>query len=393
MTTRTKKFVAPTLRQALDAMRRELGDDALLLATQSGVDPDGMAYAAVVGMATGQAAPQPNVITDAAGAPSFRHRPVRMDRPEPIPLRYYLESNTALTSDSAIERLHAEVHQLSAKLTEITHAVAYRYSAVLPDPYRSAYHLLRDAGFSEQHAGYLVSQIASGTPAPNLDECFHRLRRTFSELLRFDRIIAEQLPPLIAFAGPSGSGKTTTLMKVALLLRRAFPDRMVRIVSADTERIAATEQLRTFASIVKFDFDVATDLLNYPGAKNRPGITLLDLPPSSGRSAVKINIAIDTVASNHGILLNIIPATADRELVQQLLQKHAHRTNARFALTKLDEMPQCGHILPLFWEAQVPLSLVTTGTKLPDDISEPSVDQLMQYLFPTHRNSVATITE
>ncbi len=392
MMSRTKKFIAPTLRQALDAMRQELGEDALLLATNSGIDSNGSPYAEVVGMSTGVRSDHSSTIATAAGAPTFpRTRPTQ-HQAEPVPLRYYLEQSPHPTSDSTILALQEEIHQLSAKLTALTHAVAYRYSAILPDPYRTMYQLLRDAGFSDHHAGYLISRIAGDQPAYDLDECIQRLHSILVELLPTRRFIVEGPPTLIAFAGPSGSGKTTTLMKAAILLHRAYPEKTMRLVTADTERIAAVEQIRSFSALVQMPLEIIRTrdhVANLP-ARAPESITLVDLPPPSQRTSPLSEMLIDVVVRSNGLVVLTLPASCDTEIAKTLLQRASGNASFRIALTKLDESPRCGHLLPLFWELRIPLSLLTTGTQLPDDITEPSVDHLLRFLVPTQHRTMFT---
>ena len=381
--TRTKKFIAPTLRQALDAMRKELGDDALLLATQSGINIDGMPYAEVVGMAAQRSGRTSTILSDAVGASAPSRRTiVRTDSAtEPIPLRYYIERGVdAAANHATIEQLQDDIHRLSAKLTALSHAVAYRYSAILPDPYRRLYEMLRNAGFAEQYAGFLVAQVANGEHLPTIEHCLERLRSILTSLLPIERLFTSSVPRIIAFSGPSGSGKTTTLMKVALSLRKAYPNRRLQVMATDSERIAAQDQLRSFAGIVGLEFTMAHTEADF-AALPPDDIALVDLPPTSGRSSAKSTTLADAVANAGGIVIATLPSPCDRDIARTLLEHIACRNHYRVALTKLDEAPRCGHLLPLFWECDVPLSLVTTGTRLPDDLAELSIDHLMQFLF------------
>lgn len=382
MATRTKKYVAPTLRQALDAMRRELGDDALLLSTHSGIDIDGTPYAEVVGMTNGVPPPQPATVVAAAGAPTFDLSRRRTSSHEPIPLRHYIESSPT-PSNNAINNLQLEIHRLSAKLTEIAHAVAYRYSSVLPVPYRRMYEMLRQAGFAENHAGFLIARIVNSNHAVNsFEECLDQLRHVLGSLITFNKLITDSLPPLLGFAGPSGSGKTTTLMKSALLLQRTFPHLTIRLYSADIERLGATEQLRSFATLCKFEFDILRDadrITAIPDATDT--ITFIDFPPPSARTEPLISRLGAAIEQVGGVVCFMVPASSDAEITRAQLSRYVDRSAYRFALTKLDEAPRCGHLLPLFWETNAPLSLVTTGTRLSEDLAEPSLDHLFRYLF------------
>ena len=364
-------------------MRKELGDDALLLATQSGINIDGMPYAEVVGMAAQRSGRTSTILSDAVGAPAPSRRTiVRTDSAtEPIPLRYYIERGVdAAANHATIEQLQDDIHRLSAKLTALSHAVAYHYRAILPDPYRRLYEMLRNAGFVEQYAGFLVAQVANGEHLPTIEHCLERLRSILTSLLPIERLFTSSVPRIIAFSGPSGSGKTTTLMKVALSLRKAYPNRRLQVMATDSERIAAQDQLRSFAGIVGLEFTMAHTEADF-AALPPDDIALVDLPPTSGRSSAKSTTLADAVANAGGIVIATLPSPCDRDIARTLLEHIVCRNHYRVALTKLDEAPRCGHLLPLFWECDVPLSLVTTGTRLPDDLAELSIDHLMQFLF------------
>lgn len=377
---RTKTYVAPTLRQALDAMRLELGEDALLLATRSGVHQDGTPYAEVVGFSTTRHVPSEHVAA-AAGAPSFRHR-INSQKSEPIPLHHYIE-NHSLSGNNTIAGLYDEIHRLSAKLSELSYTVAHRYNVPLPHPYRQLYSLLQQAGFSDRYAGFLIERVTEEALPTTFDECMQQLRTVFATLLPFDRPFINGLPPVIAFSGPSGSGKTTTVMKVAIHLQRAYPSHTLRIVSADTERIGAADQLRAFTALMNLPLEIirSHDELGIISQVKPNEVTLLDLPAPTRRSQAIVDMALSCVQTANGTILLTIPATMDASITQQVLEQYATTTNCRIVLTKLDESPRAGHILPVVWESHLPLSLVTTGTRLPDDITEPTVDFFMQLLF------------
>ncbi|MCS7302469.1 MAG: hypothetical protein RMK00_01110 [Bacteroidota bacterium] len=390
MATRTKKFIAPTLRQALEAMRRELGEDALLLATQSGIDSSGQPFAEVVGMATNTSAFPSQTVIHAAGAPSFHSRTPALDKGEPVPLRYFIEGTSRANND--IEKLEQEIHHLSAKLTELTYAVAYRYSNVLPHPYRQLYSMLRDAGFSETHAGHLISSVIEEGKAVTFDGCLDRLRVILSQLLRVRSPFSGAIPPIIAFAGPSGSGKTTTLMKTAIRLQQSYPRSSLQILNADNERMGASDQLRSFASLLKVGFSVIHNTIELQQACTAERhFTLVDLPAPSERTLPLIESVVSCVQDNGGVVFLTIPATSDQNTAQAILEQYHRYSAIRLVLTKLDEAQRLGHILSLLWDRDIPISLLTAGTRLNNDLVEPSIDYLMKSLFGASGNrSLAT---
>ena len=178
-------------------------------------------------------------------------------------------------------------------------------------------------------------------------------------------------PWTIAFVGPTGVGKTTTLAKVAstLALRQG---RKVGLVTADTYRVAAVDQLRTYAEILATPLAVANGAEEMTSALQELSdceIVLVDTPGRSQNDAdrlVELRSIID-VANPHEIHL-VLSSTASERVLMREAEAFADLRPDRIVLTKLDEAVSFGMLVSVVRRIGRRLSWVTTGQEVPADI-------------------------
>ena len=180
-------------------------------------------------------------------------------------------------------------------------------------------------------------------------------------------------PRRIAFIGPTGVGKTTTLAKVAaqLKLHRGLS---VGIVAADTYRIAAVDQLRTYAEILGLPIEVAASPREAAEACARLGevdVILIDTAGRSQNDCMKLSelrafLAAAAPDDTHLVL----SATAGARTLAREAEAFGQLGVDRLALTKLDEAAAFGTLVSLVAAFGKPLSFLTHGQEVPDHIEE-----------------------
>jgi flagellar biosynthesis protein FlhF len=175
----------------------------------------------------------------------------------------------------------------------------------------------------------------------------------------------------VALVGPTGVGKTTTIAKLSadFHLRER---RRVGLITVDTYRIAAVEQLRTYADIIELPMEVVATPKAMRAAIERLAdrdLILMDTAGRSPRDEVRIQELKAMLAEARADEVHLVLSTvASLPALRKSVQKFAAVGTTAILLTKLDEATGLGSLLPLLLQSGLPLSYLTHGQNVPDDI-------------------------
>lgn len=176
---------------------------------------------------------------------------------------------------------------------------------------------------------------------------------------------------VVALVGPTGVGKTTTVAKLAANFKLAHGFRP-GLVTVDTYRIAAVEQLRTYAEIISLPLAVANAPSEMRQAIDELGdvdLVLIDTAGRSPRDEVKIRELADFLAAARPDEVHLVlSAVAGERSLRAAVERFAMVQADRLILTKLDEADGLGGVLAVLGQANRPVSYITTGQAVPDDI-------------------------
>ncbi len=181
---------------------------------------------------------------------------------------------------------------------------------------------------------------------------------------------------VVFFIGPTGVGKTTTIAKIASKFQ-VDDKKKVALLTADTYRIAAAEQLRTYANILEVPFRVVyaveelqqalTDFKDYD-------YILVDTAGHSYQneaqreSMCKFIHSVDDQAEKEVFL--VLSATTKYKDLVSIADAYKEMVDYKLIFTKLDETTTLGNLLNLKLYTGAPLSYVTCGQNVPDDIED-----------------------
>ncbi len=178
-------------------------------------------------------------------------------------------------------------------------------------------------------------------------------------------------PLTIALIGPTGVGKTTTLAKLAASFKLRH-NRQVGLVTCDTYRIAAVEQLRTYAGIIGLPLEVALTPADMSCAAGRLAdcdVVLIDTagrgPNDRGRLGELRKVL--AAADPHEVHL-VLSSTASERVLLREAEAFADVGADRIVLTKLDEAVSFGVLVNVMQSVGKSLSFITTGQEVPDHI-------------------------
>ena len=186
------------------------------------------------------------------------------------------------------------------------------------------------------------------------------------------------------FIGPTGVGKTTTLAKLAAQFRFQY-GRSVGLITIDAYRIAAIDQLRTYAQIMSIPLKVALTPEELEQCIREYGdmdVILVDTP---GRSPFNT----DALHSLQGFLEAAQPADTHLLIALSMKESDAYMVTENFMpqyvrqiiFTKVDETSSFGPILGICKKMEKPVSYLTTGQNVPDDIEAAQVERMVDLFF------------
>ena len=185
---------------------------------------------------------------------------------------------------------------------------------------------------------------------------------------------AENGPKTVFFVGPTGVGKTTTIAKIASKYSVELKKK-VALLTADTYRIAAAEQLRTYANILEVPFRIIYTLEEMESAlrdfKNFDYV-FVDTAGHSHQNEEQKNVMGSFIHSVDGIVEKevylVVSATTKYRDLMSIADAYSTITDYKLIFTKLDETTALGNLLNLKLYTGADLSYITCGQNVPDDL-------------------------
>lgn len=206
------------------------------------------------------------------------------------------------------------------------------------------------------------------------------------------KLILEKMIPVsnmemegkVILVGPTGVGKTTTIAKLAGKLT-LMDKKKVGLVTVDTYRIGAIEQLRTYAEIMELPFKVVITLKEMDAALDSMkdcDVILIDTTGRSSKNTMQISElrAFVEKVNTKNIHL-VISSTTKNNDAEAIIKGYKPLNYNNLIITKLDETSTYGSILNILDFAKKPLSFVTIGQNVPDDIKNLTAEEISNLIL------------
>ncbi len=358
-----KKFVGTSMNECLLQVKKELGDNAVILDSRKVTR--GGPFSFLLN----------DLVEVTASTPDRNPPPARRTRSWSDVARTAGDGSRENVTSEEFNLLSEEIRGLRDTVLQMADHLKYEKLPSLPKKLEGLHRSLLENGVDSAVATTVTQEIAlqlSGDAFDDRKLLVRTLREKVSKIVRATPITPQGTRPwVIALVGPTGVGKTTTLAKMATH-PDLFGKKKAALVSADTYRIAAVEQLKTFASIAGIPME----------AVYRPA----DIRRAIERFRDRDVILIDTAgrSQNHPDQLRELTAfmkyaepdeihlvlSVSTRLEDQLdvIDKFRNAGFRKLLFTKLDETTSYGMILNVCFHERKPISLITCGQNVPDDI-------------------------
>lgn len=185
------------------------------------------------------------------------------------------------------------------------------------------------------------------------------------------------------FVGPTGAGKTTTIAKIAAH-EKLVNKKKVGLLTIDTYKIGAVEQLKTYAEILKLPFEV----VHKPEEMNEKleelkdcHMILIDTLGTSQRNKDKlndINLYLDKIKNKTNRFL-VLSISTDIETTNSIFEKYKVLDYNGLILTKFDEVTNFNNLWNIIEDNEYPVQYFCYGQNVPDDIDSATLENLIAY--------------
>ena len=212
-----------------------------------------------------------------------------------------------------------------------------------------------------------------------------KFKEDFKELIKEDvKISTEGLYGKVVLVGPTGVGKTTTIAKLAGRLA-LIDKKKVGLITIDTYRIGAVDQLRTYAEIMNIPFKVVITLKEMESAVDDLkdcDIILIDTTGRSSKNTMQISeLRAFTQKIVPDCTMLVISGTTKNRDIDTILNGYSELNYEKLIITKLDETSTYGSIYNISKKSSKPIAYITTGQNVPDDIKSPSFEEIEKLIL------------
>jgi flagellar biosynthesis protein FlhF len=294
--------------------------------------------------------------------------------------------NKISNMESTLNKIYQQMHNASPKIITATQEEKQQklYSKVLQQFYDNLIKNEVDVDIAKKIADTVNEKIGDSS---GINETASLMYNIISGILGKPETITlrdDKKPNRIIFVGPTGVGKTTTLAKIAAYYSLNMK-KSVGLITADTYRIAAVEQLRTYADILGMPVNV----IYSPGEIKEAielysdkDVVLIDTAGRSHRNQFQFEeLKSLIVASEADEIYLVLSTTTSVRNCKEILASYSFLKDYKLIFTKVDETPINGIILNAKYQTNKKLSYFTTGQCVPDDIEVVDTDRITKNLL------------
>jgi flagellar biosynthesis protein FlhF len=371
-----KSFFANTIEEAIRLARHELGPDAMLVnSKRTGVEAQHLGFYEVVVCGESQE----------SGAKSAAHRTERVHDGGHNGGQPGKDGSWAVAASLPVDRLSQDVSELKQRMEKLalTFARSGRgMASVAFDPELSrAFTTLTDVELDTELAYDVVGKVTSPISEATLRAELAKLVSVDSQLG-----LGGALARVVVLVGPPGAGKTSALVKLAVQYGLAA-GKTVQVLTTDTYRIAAADELRSYAAIL----GIGCQVVETPGALTqaidecrRKDLILVDTPGLCRSEMEACEDLAKLLATHPGLDTHLVlPASMRAADLRRVSEQYSVFQPGKLLFTRMDETETVGPILSLSVRMGKPVSFFSRGQRIPEDLEPATADLLLDLMLGT----------
>lgn len=378
-----KKYIVKSMNEAMTKIKHELGSDAVIISQRKirkhgvlGIFSKKLIEVTAAVDNSKNSRVKKRMYTDLGEEDYNLNRSVEALK---MAMKKQEESSKAENKKRAVQVKSTNEERILKEMEEMKKLIGNISSSNSEEKEKSELELkLNEMDIASKYIGEIIKNVKEDNS--DLEESL-KLKSVLEKNIETSKL---EEKGVITFVGPTGVGKTTTIAKLAG--KFSLIDRKkVGLITVDTYRIGAVEQLRTYADIMNLPFKVVLTLKEMDEAiksMHDCDIILIDTTGRSSKNKMQISELRAFVNKTNSSNINlVISCTTKNKDLEAIIDGYRQLDFQNVIITKLDETTTYGSIYNILNYAHKPVSYVTTGQNVPDDIKKFTVHELVSLIL------------
>lgn len=357
---RLKTYTVDNVAEAIPMIKRDLGADALILNTKK------VKKGGIFGLF------QKEKLEVIAAVESKGNENVKKPVADVQPVPVFSEPQSVPSPNDAGNETNDLIAELKSIKQFMMHVIE---EDRLPDVLKPLSERLEEQDVKKEVQSEILAKLMvliDKNPEATEEEIGEAARTEMIRMIRANqKAPAMKNPDIVCFIGPTGVGKTTTIAKIAAdyMLRE---DKKVGLITSDTYRIAAVEQLKTYAGILNIPIEVVEsfdDLVKAMAKLADCDIVLMDTAGRNYQQKQYIDDLEQLLPDKANVQINLVLSlTSKFEDMKRIIENFKTIQMDGLILTKKDETSSAGALLNLVYRYSIPVRFIANGQNVPDDL-------------------------
>lgn len=384
---RVKKYCASTMPEAMKMIRSELGNDAIILNSRVIQTNGFLGFFKKRSIEVIAALDEKPLEMVQQVAPDKRKS---MDVPA-VPANTTSEKTDDFKKERETEELRKEISELKGLLSSVMERNDKEEPA-LPDPIQKLQQTLLKQEIQESVVETIVNEAMkwweeAGESKSEAEVLMWAKEHMMEKVSHLPFLGISFTKKFITVVGPTGVGKTTTLAKMAAdcILKHK---KKVAFITTDTYRIAAIEQLKTYANILNVPLEVCYSMEDFQKSViqfENYDVVFIDTAGRNFRNPANVADLQKNIDFSKGMETYLVLSLTSKQMDMEEIYHQFDTVHIdKIILTKADETSTFGAMFNIMYSWQKPVAYITNGQNVPDDIISATPEKIVKRLIGVH---------